>query len=181
MQNTSEFESRFLGKRITKISAFNVNNPFWVFDLNSLAATDGGIEIEFEDEKMVVGWHHELEMYLADTVSVKSLLGPIPHYQILSAELPLLKKLVGSKLVSLKAKWDWYQDLNDDLEPFGEKQYVPKDFFLTFQDGQILQIATVSFDIENDTIHNPVYDSCGQILISVGKVFEIGYEKGDDN
>ncbi|MFN3916125.1 MAG: hypothetical protein ACK4K0_00160 [Flavobacteriales bacterium] len=54
-----------------------------------------------------------------------------------------------------------------------EKYHIIEQLILTFEKGDILQIAAVDFDIENDSIKNPNYKQTGEILISIDRIIDI--------
>lgn len=172
-ENTEKLNLMFEGKKLTGIKFYNVNDNYFVFNETKLAIIDGGVEFDFEDEKLVLAWNAELELFDNNTESAESLLAHLDYYQIDSNDLPLGIDLLGHKVESIETKWNWYQKLNDELEPYGSNQYVTKEIVITFQSKRILQVATITYEIENKSIKEPKYDYQGNILLSVDNVIEI--------
>lgn len=172
-ENRDELELSFLGRILTSINLYNVNDNYFVFDPKNLAVIDGGIELIFEERILAIAWNAEKELFDVNTCSVKSLLGDLDYYQIVSTELPFTQKFLGSKLKSIKAKWNWYYNLDDELEPVGEKQYILIEVVLSFENDQQFQIAAISYAIENKNIHKAKFDSQGELLLSIDRIVEI--------
>ena len=172
-ENTHELEQHLLGKILTSIQLYNVNDNFLVFNTNTLAVIDGGIELTFEDHKLVIAWNAEMEMFDVNTSSIQPLLGHLNYYLIDPTDLAVGQQLVGSKLVSIKTKWNWFQNINDELEPVGAKQYILDEIILTFENDKTYQIATIEFSVENKNISNATFDNQGELLLSVDQIIEI--------
>jgi hypothetical protein len=172
-ENTDVLELNFLGKKLTSIQCYNVNDKYVVFNPDSLAVIDGGVELTFEEHKLVIGWNAVLELFDVNTSSIEPLLGDLDYYPIVSTDLPLGHDLIGSKLISMDTKWNWFQNLDDDLKPVGQKQHILKEVIFTFQSGQILQLAAIQYTIEDKNLSKAHYDSQGELLLAYGQIIEI--------
>jgi hypothetical protein len=172
-ENTDVLELNFLGKKLTSIQCYNVNDKYVVFNPDSLAVIDGGVELTFEEHKLVIGWNAELELFDVVTTSIEPLLGDLDYHPIDSAELSIGHLLIGSKLISMDTKWNWFQKLNEKSKPVGQKQHILKEVIFTFQSGQILQLAAIQYTIEDKKLSKAQYDSQGELLLAYGQIIEI--------
>lgn len=172
-ENPEELEISLVGQTLTSIKFYNVNDSYFVFDQKNLAVIDGGIELVFGERILAIAWNTEKELFDVNTSSVKPLLGALDFYQIDSAEFPFQQDILGSRVTALKAKWNWYNNLDDELEPVGEKQYILIEVVFSFENGHHFQVATISYEIENKSIHKARFDSQGELLLSLDRVIEI--------
>ena len=102
-ENIEELEQSFIGRTLTSMNFYNVNDDYFVFNPDNLAVIDGGIELMFEEGILVIAWNAEEELFDVSTNSIKSLLADLDYYQVDSGDLPLGQQLLGSKVASLKA------------------------------------------------------------------------------
>ncbi len=172
-ENIEELEQSFIGRTLTSMNFYNVNDDYFVFNPDNLAVIDGGIELMFEEGILVIAWNAEEELFDVSTNSIKSLLADLDYYQVDSGDLPLGQQLLGSKVASLKAKWNWYQNLDSELMPAGAKQYILNEVIFSFENGHIFQVATINYTIENRSIQNAKFDSQGELLLSVDRIVDI--------
>lgn len=172
-ENTDVLELNFLGKKLTSIQCYNVKEKYVVLNPNTLAVIDGGIELTFEEHKLVIGWNAEMELFDVVTNSIEPLLGDLEHHSIDSTELPIGQSLIGSKLISMDTKWNWFQELDAKSKPVGQKQHILKEVIFTFQSGHMLQIAAIQYTIEDKKLSNVHYDSQGELLLSYNQIIEI--------
>jgi hypothetical protein len=172
-ENTDVLELNFLGKKLTAIQCFNVKEKYVVFNPNTLVVIDGGVEFTFEEHKLVIGWNAEMELFDVVTSSIEPLLGDLDHHPIDSAELSIGQNLIGSKLISMDTKWNWFQELDAKSKPVGQKQHILKEVIFTFQTGRMLQLATIQYTIEDNNLSKAQYDSQGELLLSYNQIIEI--------
>lgn len=172
-ENTDHLASTFIGQELKSIKLYNVNDKYFVFDPKIHAVIDGGVEFIFEEQTLSIAWNMELEHFDVHPSAVKPLLNDIDYYEIDLADIPFVGDILNSKLQSLKAKWGWYYNLDDELEPIGEKQCFPFEIIFSFENGHQFQIAMVAFDIENKKMCNVKFDVGGQLLLALDGIHEI--------
>ncbi|MBK7441703.1 MAG: hypothetical protein IPL12_04980 [Bacteroidetes bacterium] len=171
--NIENFESQYSGKSLTDIKYFTVNESITLLDANYLAIIDGGIELDFEGSKLVIAWNVDIELFDTANTSINEVFGDLEFYQIDSNSLPLGKSLLGRKLIGLKPKWEWFNNLDDELEPTGPKQYFLIELILFFEDQQSLQLATINYDLEKNEMKQASYDTVGELLIALNQILDI--------
>ncbi len=173
LEQTESFGLTLPGKRLTSIQFYNVNENYFVFHPKSLAVIDGGVELDFEGQKLVIGWNSERALFDVDTNSIKPLLGEEDYYQIESADLQIGQNLIGSSLISLEPKWNWFQETNDEMEPIGPKHYIPMEVILRFENSHTFQIAAIQYEIKDRKLSNVSYDCQNELLLSVDQIVPI--------
>ena len=116
-----------------------------------------------------------LEMRLWDMVldKIETLTGALDIYELEEEEIPAKSHLIGQRIKDASFNWNWYHKLDDDFVPLQEKTYIPFEMMLHFQNGSTLQLASVIFGIENDTLTRPQFNSQGQLLVALNKHIEI--------
>jgi hypothetical protein len=172
LNETEELASKLIGQVLTDMQFFNVNDNYFVFSPKSQVVIDGGVVLTFNDYQLVIGWSEELELVVLTTNTIETVLGKLDFYQIPTDEL-LPDGIIGTAIISAQTTWNWYHDLDDDLEQIGEKQYIPYELVLQLEGEHSIQLASIAYRIENKNIHNPMYDSQGQLLVSIDKMVAI--------
>lgn len=159
-----------IGKEITGIEIFNINDNYYVFNPESLWAFDGGIQISFGETFLSWGWNYETEIFEFSTEKKTiELLGNANFYQVDPTQILKIHELKGSRIKDVKIKWEFYQDINEDFEPIGERIYTPVNIILIFESKSFLQMATLNFMISGKPfkIINAQYDLAGKMLFSI--------------
>ena len=63
--------------------------------------------------------------------------------------------------------------MDENFENNGEKNYMPVELLISFENGSFIQIASVSLEILENKIQNIQYDSQSTLMVSVNKLVEI--------
>ncbi|MEZ4800294.1 MAG: hypothetical protein R2809_11075 [Flavobacteriales bacterium] len=147
-ENTEDLKRLILGKTLTSIRLFNVNDNYFAFNPDNLAVIDGAVELIFDDQKLIIGWNFDAEFFDVSTDTVESLLGEADYYQIDPSDLPIGLDLMGLNVISLEAQWSWYYNLDDELEPIGPKQFVPLEVIVTLDNNSKIQLATTTLKLK---------------------------------
>lgn len=179
-ENIEDLESTFINQKLKSIKLYNVNDNYFVFDPKSHAVIDGGVEFIFEEEILSIAWNMDVEHFDVHPTVLKPLINEVDYYEIDSADIPFVQDIFDSRLQSINAKWGWYFNLNDELEPIGEKQYFPFEVIFSFENGRQFQIAMVAFDIENKKMCNVKFDVGGQLLLALDGIHEIESQESTD-
>ncbi len=169
---TDKLESWLKGEQLFKIEFYNVNENYFVFDPNTLIV-DGAVVLDFGVKKLVIGWNEERELLDSTTEPMTTLLGNLEYYKIEDDGQEIANALIGRKIVSSRVKWNWYNEIDENLEFIAGDRYIIEDIVLEFEDGAHIQIATVEYTIEEGRISSPVYSSQGEILVTTKEILEI--------
>ncbi len=171
--NIENFESEYSGKILTSIKYFTINESITLLDANYLAIIDGGIELNFEGSKLIIAWNVDIELFDTANTSINEVFGDLEFHQINSNTLPLGKSLLGCKLLTIKPKWEWFYNLDDELEPVEPKQYFLIELILLFENQQSLQLATIKYDSEKNEMKQSGDDTVGDLLIVLNQIIPI--------
>jgi hypothetical protein len=169
-------KEKVLDKEITDIKVFNVDDSYSEFVPDSQWVVDGGIQIEFGNQFICVGWNFVnagFDFSLSKTAD--QILGEAPYYQINLQKMKGLADFVGSRIRDIKFKWEFYQELDEEGKPKQEKVYTPVELLLEFDYNAFLQIAEIEFRINPKVfeISTAKFNIFGQLLLSVNKRIEI--------
>ncbi|MEZ4951913.1 MAG: hypothetical protein R2784_21340 [Saprospiraceae bacterium] len=173
IEKTADLAHFLVGKKLTSINLYNENDHFLCFNQKKLALIDGGIELGFDKEIISLAWNEKEELFDIAMSPADGLLGSLDYYQISTKDLPIGSDLQGLTIKSANVQWSWYQNVDENFEPIGEKQYIPIELIIEFDHGRVLQIATVDCNIEDGKIQSVSFNSEGELLLSVDTIFEI--------
>lgn len=171
-----KIKALILDRAITGIKVFNVSDTYIEFIPGEQWALDGGIQIEFENDFICLGWdfvNQGFEYSLSKTIT--EILGDAPYYQIDPTEVKGVSDLLGARITDCKIKWEFYQELDEEGEPGEEKIFTPVELFLSFDNETFLQLATISLEVDRQsfTISRAEFNIFGRLLVSVNKKVEI--------
>lgn len=170
-----------LNKTVTDIEFFIINEKYYVFDPERIWVIDAGLEISIGDERFCFGWNPEKEVYQHHFGKLSDLLDDIHPVDLDESSPAGIKSLVGGKITDVKIHWNWYSDLDENFEPLEQKNYIPVEMILTFDNGHVLQLAAVDYgiDVVNKSMKDITFDSERSFLVTLNSVLEIGDESSD--
>jgi hypothetical protein len=164
-----------LNKELTAIEFYTINDKYWVFDEEKVWVLDCGVQLTFGEEHFTFAWNSEKQFYEHHIGKVEEITGDHEIKALHAAELEGIQKLFGKKITSAKYQWNFYHDLDDNFQPVEQKNYMPMEMILTFENESVLQLAGINFkvDTENKTITDLTFDSTGDFLVALNHTFEI--------
>lgn len=166
----------FTKNSLTNIVVYNASKKYFEIKENQTWIYQGGIELSFGEKVFTLAWDHGNDSYDYNLEGgVKPLLKDLDYYSVEILEIESISSLLGKKIIGVDFEWEFYQDFNEEGEMMDEKFYVPIGMLLKFENGNQLQIATIETRIEADSLKlvDPVYNLCGDLLISVNNTFTI--------
>lgn len=173
------FKNKNLGDSLNQLELlqiryFNINDDYLIVDSENLLVIDGAVSLQFSDsKKLTIGWNATLELFDTIEQDASVLLNDSNAYELTLENETLMKQFIGKTVQSTDVKWNWYQDLNDDYEPDGPQMHIVEELILKFEDESTLQIATVSYSLEQNGITKLEFDPQGQLMISANNIREI--------
>lgn len=174
MEKTEEqFKVLFTKELIKDIEFYHAGENYLAFNPDHQWVIEGGVEFIFETYSISLGWNSEMHLYELIEGDLDQILGEMDVYEMEIGTHPNIQKLKGQKIEDISFNWTWYQKMNEDLELTDEKTYIPQEIKITFEDGSLLQLATIIFKIKDKQIYNPVYDSQSTLLVTVDQPVEI--------
>ncbi len=163
------------GNKISGIEIYQINLEFYEFNDNSFWIFDGGIQFILEHGVFGWGWNFENEIYSYSTEKhIKEFL--VPNFVLVDNEnIPGISNLIGSLIRNVDIKWEFYQNINEDFEPVGEKYYVPVELKLYLENEIMIQIANIDFELNEETFDmtNPKYSIEGELLFNFNEEIKI--------
>lgn len=170
----------FSNSKLSDIEVFNAAPNYFEIKENQTWMFKGGVELSFGDQKFTLAWDYGNDSYDFNLEGgVKSLLKDLDYYSVDIKQAEPISELIGKTINNIEFEWEFYQDFNEDGEMMEEKFYVPVGIKLEFDNKNILQIATIEAQIkaEGYEIIDPVYNLCGDLLISVNNEIEIEQQR----
>ncbi|WP_430817796.1 hypothetical protein [Carboxylicivirga sp. RSCT41] len=169
-------KQKLLGKTISTIRLFNINDDYYAFYEDSHWVFDGGIQFCIDDAIVCWGYDYEKEMMeLSFDKEITDKLEGTKHYQVDSKNIKGISELQGATIKDVSIKWEFYQNIDENFEPYGDKIYAPIEIVLYFDFNMTLQLALIDFEIDEQAFKmvQPTYDLEGEMLYSFNKQIKI--------
>lgn len=166
----------FCEHKLNDIEVYNAAEKYFEIKENQTWIYKGGLELNFGDTRFSLAWDHGNDSYDFNLEGgVKPLLKDLNFYSVDIKKVEGISDLLNQSIKNVDFEWEFYQDFNEDGEMMEEKFYVPIGIKLDFENGDCLQIATIETRIEAETYQliDPVYNLCGDLLISLNNPIEI--------
>lgn len=170
----------FTNHQLTNIEVFNATKNYFEIKENHTWIYKGGIELTFGEKVFALAWDHGNDSYDYNlNGGVKALLKDLDYYHVDIKQVDSISSLIGKKITTVDFEWEFYQDFNEEGEMMEEKFYVPIGMKMEFENKDLLQIATIETRIEAETLNliDPLYNLCGDLLISVNNPVEIEHQR----
>jgi hypothetical protein len=177
LQNT--LNNVLLNKELTAIEFYTINDKYWVFDEEKVWVVDCGIQMTFNEDTFTFGWNSEKQFYEHHLGKIEEITGDHEITPLHANEVESIQKLIGNKITEIKYKWNFYHDLDENYEPMEQKNYMPMEMILSFENGSELQLAAVNFKVDtvNKTIGSATFDSTGNFLITMNHLINVKEEE----
>lgn len=171
----ASLKQALLNKELTHIEFFNANDKFWVFDEEKIWVLDIGIQLCFGSEYFTFAWDSEKQFYEAHFGKIEEITRDQEIKALEAENVEGIKALIGQKITDLKIQWNFYHDIDENYQPKEEKNFMPMELVLTFDNGSVLQLAAIEFKVNTTTkfIEDPSFDSTGQFLITLNHYLEV--------
>ncbi len=166
----------FTQNKLSNIEVYNAAEKYFEIKENHTWIYRGGIELSFGEKTFSLAWDHGNDSYDFNLEGgVKPLLKDLDFYSVDIKKIEGISALVDQSIVNVEFEWEFYQDFNEEGEMMEEKFYVPIGMNLEFENGDLLQIATLETRIEAESFKliDPVYNLFGDLLISLNNPIEI--------
>lgn len=166
----------FLNKTLNDIEFFDHDLRYYSPNMDQTWIVDGGVQFLLDDQYVSFAFSGEYQFFNILLSKVEDIPNDFKMKSLGAKEVPGINALLGKMVTGIRPVWNFYQDLDEDFEPTGEKKYMPYELLLTFSDQTFLQIAAVEFSILDNEIAELQYNSERDLLISLNKKFDITSE-----
>lgn len=173
LKQTSNFTNQFIGKQLTDIRLFNINEDYLLYEPNACIVIDGGVELHFGEEVLSIGWNETTELIDLAPKPLANFVDELILLPIRSKEFKPEALLLNKSVKSLDIKWNWYQTFDNKLKTIEELNYIPLELLFTFEDNSFLQVAAVSYDIRKGEVKYFYSDSENELLIAYNRKIDI--------
>ncbi len=171
-----KIKQQLIGKTLSNIKLYNINDDYYAFYQESHWVFDGGIQFNIDNSIACWGYDYEAEMFeFSINKEITEHLAETNYYQIDSNNIKGVSELQGAKIKDVDIKWEFYQKIDENFEPFGEKIYTPIEIILHFDLNMTLQLALIDFEIDEKPFRmiNPTYHLEGEMFYSFNNEIEI--------
>jgi hypothetical protein len=174
MEKTEEkFKPLFINQVLKDIKFYNTKENYLSLEPEQKWVIQGGVEFIFEEAIISLGWSEEMQLYEMIEGDLDHLLGEMDVYEIELDMHEEIQNIKNQPIKNISFNWSWYQKMNDEMELTDEKVYIPQEILMTFENDDVLQIATVLFQLRGKQLHNAIFDPQGNMLITLNEKVEI--------
>lgn len=170
----AQINDAILGQKIEKIRLLQVNTNYLGFDENALWVLDAGAEITLQNgSKFTFGWDSEVELmnFILDDASI--LLKDVDYYELEEVTQKVHAACVGKTIKTATFEWNWYQMMDDNFELEEALHFAPLGLILQFEEDAILQLASIKFGVQDQTLANASYLPEGDLLVNISQILPI--------
>lgn len=171
----NKIKGYLIGKELTDIDFYTINDKYWVFDEDHTWVIDCGINLDFQDGSFSFGHDCEKGFYDIHFGKIDHLAGEFVIKNLEAVNIEGIHNLIGKRVIDVKVKSNFYYDLDENYEPTEHKNFMPMEILVHFEDNNFLQLAAISFQVDKESkqIINAEYDSEADFLISLNKPIDI--------
>lgn len=166
----------FVNKTLKDIEFYDHDLRYFSPNTDQTWIVDGGVQFQMDESYISFAYAGELQFFNLFLSKAEEISNDFEMKSLGAREVSGIESLIGKTVTEVKALWNFYEELDEDFEPTGEKKYMPFEILLTFSDQSFLQIAAVEYRISGNQIADLMYNSERDMLISLNKKFEIGME-----
>ncbi len=169
-------KSLFLNKTLNDIEFFDHDLRYYSPNMDQTWIVDGGVQFRMDDSYISFAYAGELQFFNLFLSKAEEIPNDFEMKSLGAREVSGIESLIGKTVTDVKALWNFYEELDEDFEPTGEKKYMPFEIILTFDNQSFLQIAAVEYRIAGNQIADLMYNSERDMLISLNHRFDIATE-----
>jgi hypothetical protein len=174
MQTHEEQINKLLvGKTLNDIEFFDSDLLYVSPDMDHEWIVDTGIQLQLDDVFFCFAFTGEQEFFNVFPKKIEELGNEFETKALGARDVADINTIIGATITDVKARWNFYTELNDDIETYGDKKYMPFELILYFSNGSMLQIAAMNYEMLENKLVNLQYCSERELLISVNKIIEI--------
>ena len=144
-----------------------------VFDPDHKWVIEGGVEFIFETYVISFAWNSNMQLFDMIQGQIEELTDEMDIFELDLTDHPYISKIPGMKIEEINFSWNWYQQMDDEMELVEEKTYIPQEIKIKFGEDILLQLATIIFKLKDKQIQKPTFDSQSMMLVTVNQPVEV--------
>lgn len=162
-----------LNKTLKDIEFYDTDLEYISPDMDHTWIIDGGIQLQIENDYFTFAFTSEQDFFNTFPLKFSDLKNEFKVKSIGAKEVNEINLLIGTKIVKTEYFWNFYNELDENGEEYGERKYMPFEIIIYFSNNSFLQIAAVNYEIKNNKLADLTYDSECELLISINKKMQI--------
>jgi hypothetical protein len=173
-QLTQAWKDALTGKTIEDIRLVMITEHYLEYEDDRIWLSDGGFEIQCSDAVFSFCFHDESGNFACHTEALETYLEGFDHYDVDLSPSSFYDRIKGAVITDLKVRWSGYE-IHDYDGSVMEKVDIPVEFVVTLDNGMNIQLATIEFTLNPETMSFSKldYNIEGNMLVCLGDVFEI--------
>ena len=158
---------------VQKITLHQVNENFFELTKEGIWLVDGGIELTFPEGTISAAFHSSKQYLIIENKPIKNIYTDNNISVLENDNIFILNQYLGKKIKNSSLKRIDFDAVVDYTMQTSKENHIVE-MILEFVDNSILQIALVSYDLEeHKTPENYSYDITSDVLISTKEILSI--------
>ncbi len=167
-------EQIFVNKILKDVEFFDTDAKYLSPDMDQTWIIDGGVQFQLDDDFFSFAFTSKMEFFDLYDKKIDQLNNEFSVESLGAKDVERISYLINKKITSIEVKWNYYAELDENLDLKPEKNYMPVEIILYFDDSRnFLQLAVIDYGIRNGDLCGLQFDSSGDLLISANKRLKI--------
>jgi len=162
-----KYRDLLVGTTVTQVDFFIFGEEVLTIDPEKVWVINAGMEMILGEQKFCFGYNVDMRLWDIVDGELEQLTEEMDIVELDTEEIAGKEKLIGQTIKNIDFNWNWYHKLDENFVPVQEKTYIPIEMIFTFENEVSLQLATIVFSLQEDSILNPKFDSQGQLLVAI--------------
>ena len=175
-QKEEQLKSHVLGKKITDIEFYNINDNYYVFDPENTWVFDAGVQMKFGENTLSFGFNAtERGMDYSLEKPMEDLLEGSDFYTVDAKQNVGVAALIGLEVLDLEIVWAYYFEYDENFELKDEKIYMPAGLHFKLSNDKLINVALLQLSVTQEpfSIAKAKYSLDGGLYVSLKNNLEI--------
>ncbi len=165
-EEIERFKAMLLSEKILSIKVFQINDTFYDLKNKNQYIIDGGVEFNLPKGYLSFGFSSYFDQYVLNSEPFRKNYTHENEFELMPNEVPEIYNLVNKKIIDVNFKVKEFNEIIDYTMK-NQKIKKPIEIVLKFENGEILQLSSINFDLgKNSEPENYIYSNDEEILIA---------------
>lgn len=165
-EEIERYKTMLLSEKILSIKVFQINDTFYDLKNKNEYLIDGGVEINLPKGYLCFGFSSHFDQIVLNSEPFQKNYTHENEYELTPNEIPEIYSFINKRIIDVKFKIKQFDEILDYTMKT-QKIKKPIEIVLKFENGEILQLASINFDLgKNSEPENYRYANDEEILIA---------------
>lgn len=160
------FKAMLLSEKILSIKIFQINDTFYDLKNKNEYIIDGGVEFNLPKGYLSFGFSSYFDQYVLNSEQFRKNYTHENEYELTQNDIPEIYNFINKRIIDVNFKVNEFNEIIDYTMKT-QKIKKPIEIVLKFENGEILQLSSINFDLgKNSEPENYFYSNDEEILIA---------------